>query len=347
MKSYLESFLSECPSPGSFMAALQFFLQKRHAAGLSEYSLVHLYHSLHPLGVWLDNCALSDVTARELKVYVDELWLRYSSGTLRPVIGDIKQFFRWCKRKGLLKRNIAKRLKKPKKRATRKSRPVPELSVSAVAEVLTGLLKKVVYRDLFGNLVAEPAAAWSVQELTALRDLFILVFLYETGGRAGELASLSRSAMDRTIGEGGSIFVITVTGKTADEDLFFTRSTAELWLLWRRVRPVDDDYAIYSLHRRSWGSRLTTNGISQVFVRRSLEAGVAVFRSHALRHSKVQRVRRLAGLEVASVVIGHSNASTTLGYANITDDEVTDAVLKTGLRLNLFGRNGEKKTADE
>lgn len=337
-KPKLETFLHISQPPGSFFDGLQTFLIKKRRKGLSDYSLIHLYNSLWPLGDFLGNPNLTAVTPRHLKNYNDALWLKYVPGTIRPIVGDIRQFFRWCQRKRLTNGNPAKQLKKPRSRRA-KDKAAPETAVATVIGCLTEKLKGVVYRDLFGQLHHESAEKWNEGEILALRDLFIIVFLYETGGRANELTKLGSAVMRRVCETKSVTYLVTSTGKTNDRDLRFTEATAELWRVWYAVRPSGcDDYAVFSLRPTHPPAPLTSNGISQILARRCREAGVAVFRSHSLRHAKVRRARKLVGLEMASLLIDHSSVEMTRNYANVEDDEVSEAVRLTGIQFDLWGK---------
>lgn len=322
---------------GTFHDVLQTFLLKQSRKGLSEYSVIHLYGSLWPLGEWLKNPLLTTVTGRHLKAYRDDLFLRYAPGTIRPIIGDIKQFFAWCKRKDYITKSPAKRLAKPRPRRA-KDKAAPEAAVTAVIVYLVKKLGSLVYRDLFGQLQFRPAEEWEEPDLLALRDLFAIAFLYETGARARELAKLGSMTMQRACREKQSAYIVTSIGKTNDRDLRFTEVTAELWRVWYEVRPSGcEDYAIFSLRPTHPPAPLTSNGISQILARRCTEVGTAVFRAHALRHGKVRRARRLVGLEMASLLLDHSSVEMTANYANVEDDEVDEAVRRTGIQGDLWG----------
>ncbi len=332
----IKEFLTTRQTSGTFNDALKIFLSKRHKKGLSDYSVIHLYNSLHPMGQELKNPPLATLAPQTVRAYVDTLWLRYAPGTMRPIIGDMKQFFGWCKKKGYTGKNLGSRLTKPRpRRAT--SKAAREADVAAVINHLVGLLRHHVYRDVFGNLVHDPAPAWGEAERLAIRDLFVVVFLYETGGRARELTTLGTKVMERTCQTSKAAYTVTSIGKTNDRDLRFTNSTAELWRIWSAVRPQPCDHALYSLRPTHAPAPLTSNGLSQILVRRCKEVDVPVFRCHALRHAKVRRARQLVGLEVASLLVDHSSVEMTRNYANVDDGELAEAVVKTGLQTDIWG----------
>ncbi|MEM7113065.1 MAG: site-specific integrase [Chloroflexota bacterium] len=170
-----------------------------------------------------------------------------------------------------------------------------------------------------------------------LRDIFIITFLYETGARAGELSSLGTEIMNKTTKCRQKTYWLTVYGKTDDRDLSFTERTAELWRAWQTVRPpYCSDYAIIGWGNGHPPAQLKPNGISQMIAKRCVQAGVAPFRAHALRRRKINRSRKTVGLEVASLLVDHSNLDTTQTYVDIDENELNSAIIATGLKLDVW-----------
>lgn len=319
--------------------AVGMFLAEK-AMELSPYSVAHLRASLMPLAVALSDPPLSAVTYADLRGYVDGLYLRYKPGTIKPIIGDIRQFFRWAKKRKHIQTNPAKRLRAPSRRVVVEStdpKAADENDVRRVLDYLAGRLSRVVYRDLFGNLAAAPLDEWTYHERQSARDLFILSFLYETGARAGELWRLGAQAMDAAISGPGPVFRITSTGKTGGVSLRFTRATAELWSVWNSVRPEGCDHAIVGWQPEKPPAPMSTQTISRMISRQCQYAGVAPFRAHALRHAKIKRGKGSVGLETTSRLIGHGSAVVTAGYAVADEDELTAAALATGIAWKLWG----------
>lgn len=318
------------------IAVLAFLSEK--TGELSPYSVIHLRASLRPLVAALGDPPTAAVTYADLRGYVDGLHLRYKPGTIRPIVGDLRQFFRWAKKRRLIPKNPAKRLRAPSRRviaATTAPKSAVERDVLAVLGHMAGQLERVVWRDLFGNLCAAPVADWRPVERQIARDLFILSFLYETGCRAGELWALGRVVLDRAVDAPGTVYAVTSTGKTGAALLRFTQATADMWFIWNGVHP-GGEYAVVNWKRRQQPAPMTTPGISKMLLRRCAAAGVAPFRAHSLRHAKVKRARGTVGLEVAGRLIGHASAIVTAGYGLPDGDELDAAAVATGLRTRLF-----------
>lgn len=338
MKSQLrkiDTFLNADHPAATLDAAICDFLNSRRY-DISPYSVIHLFASLHSMSEALGNPAVDTLTRIALRQYVDGLYLQYSEGTIRSVVGDIKQLCRWMKRHQYTDKNLGKRLKKPARRRG-KIKATTDQNIKLVANQLTCHLRPIVGRDLFGNLLLAPLSKWDYQQRQAARDLFVLLFLYETGARAGEMAMLGANAMATALAGGGPAHCITCIGKTQSE-YWFTSATVEAWRIWQYARPKGlENYAVIGWRQRQSPEPLTTNGISHMLVRRCHESHVVPpFRAHALRHSKIQRTRRMVGLETACILIDHANPATTFGYANVALDEITEAVIKTGWQSPLF-----------
>lgn len=81
---------------------------------------------------------------------------------------------------------------------------------------------------------------------------------------------------------------------------------------------------------RAPGERYTTNSYGLAIRRACAAAGVARWTSHQLRHEKATELRRLFGLDVARAVLGHSDAGTTLIYAERDLAAAAEAARKAG-----------------
>jgi len=324
----------------SVETAVGAFLTER-AAELSPYSVAHLRASLEPMARALGNPPAATVTYAALRLYVDALHLRYKPGTLRSVVGDIRQFWRWAKKRKLVTTNPAKRLKAPSSRVVAAAATVkaaPEAEVRRVLDYLAGLLAAVIWRDVFGNLCHAPAAQWTFVQQQAARDLFVILFLYETGARSGELRTLGSGAMKAALASPGPVWRVAVSGKTGAAVVRFTQATAELWSVWQAVRPSGADaYAVVGFHEHCDAAPITDRTtLSGIIARRCRQAGVEPFRAHALRHAKVERGVTAVGMEVTSRLVGHSSTAVTAGYFGLGESALSDAAAKTGLAYRLW-----------
>lgn len=322
-------------------SVIELFLDEK-AASLSPYSVIHLRRSLGPMARAIGDPPIGDVTYQVLRAYVDGLHMRYRPNSIRGMVGDIRQFWRWAKKRGHVSKNPAKQLHNVSRAASlqsRKERGVAEADVRSLIDDLSSRLRRVVYRDLFGNLSALPSDEWTYEEQAIIRDLLIVTFLYETGGRCGELWRMSSRAMDDALTGPGPVYRAVSTGKTGTTVLWFTAATAELWTIWREVRPIGcEEYAVVGWRKGRYPKPMKTLTIANMFVRRCRDARIPTFRAHALRHAKVQRGMQAVGLEMVSKLVGHSSAIVTEGYARVSEQQLQAAALATGLNYRPWGK---------
>lgn len=330
MRPQIRKFLDEGFDGGSFFCAVQEFLSGQMDKGVSMNTISHLFATLHRMGKVWNNPQMSELNPYMVREYVDSLWLDYAPATVRGLVGDVKLFFKWAKKFGYCKKNLAKSVVKPKLRPGRE-RAAGEGDVLRLVKFLADKLGRVLYRDLFGNLVVVDVV-WTMEEVQACRDLFIVLMLYESGCRAKELCNLSTRSMQDVcaLASPAGVYEVVSIGKTNDRAIRFTDVTAEMWRVWYLVRPVDARHAVVSWKVGGIPRPMTTNSLAQMFARRCKQCGVGVFRSHSLRHAKVQRARQRVGLDVAKELLDHSTLVATQHYANIRGKELTEATKVTG-----------------
>ncbi|NJN55170.1 MAG: hypothetical protein HC804_10660 [Anaerolineae bacterium] len=101
MDNQVQNFLLEAYKEGSYYHSLQQFLTRRIEKGLSAATIARLFYNLHRIGNGrsesLDNPPIDQLSRAWLKSYVKACWLSYAPDTMRTMIGDIRQFFKWLK----------------------------------------------------------------------------------------------------------------------------------------------------------------------------------------------------------------------------------------------------------
>ncbi len=333
-----KAFLRSRPRTASCQNLLLFLEEKNRAT--AHKNAVHLFQSLHPL--CLAHPDLSAVMYVDLVAWAERLTLQYSVGSIRSKLIDIRTFFRWAVDRRVVPVNVAQRLKLPRSRPRDKSAKESDYLrvIRGLAEQLNGRIE----RNVFGWWEIVPGLKWQMRShVHVLRDLLMLVLLYETGCRAGEAAKLSTRAMDRAVAspagsEDHPVYTLAVIGKSGVRYRSFTRATAELWGLWEQVRPkVGRDYVFVKWNKLGViPVGLTSDDVTQIVARRTKKLAGYAFRPHSIRHAKAKRARRLGGIQVAADLLDHHDLSSTLFYTVEDEAELNAAILSTGLSIDLW-----------
>lgn len=306
----LSSFLSTKQPDGSLLGTIQQFLRQQEPR-VSRATMVHLYRSLIDYGRTLGNLPISDISTDDVVGYAEDLRNRYSPGTIRPVIGDLKQFHTWLYESGGTDSNHGQRLKKPK--PVKEKHHAEEADMLGLMRYLADSLGGLLYRDLFGALQAD-SGEWAYEDLKTLHDLTAVMLLYESGCCAGELCNLSTHRLNKAFQQPAPTYAITAYGKTNDRTYHVTEATAELYRLWIKKRSFSFTWAFCAWPRGGEPDKLSTPTLGQLMSRRCRQAGIRPFRPHAMRHAKVIRARKIVGLELTSKLIDHANIQTTRSY---------------------------------
>jgi len=153
-------------------------------------------------------------------------------------------------------------------------------------------------------------------DLAAIRDRALLEFLYATGLRVGELASLDLDAIDltgglvRALGKGNKERIVPF-GAKAGEALRRWLAASESMRAGRR----DADAVFLNLR----GGRLTDRSVRRILDRRIREAAInARVSPHALRHTFATHMLGAgADLRAIQELLGHASLSTTQRYTHV------------------------------
>jgi len=166
------------------------------------------------------------------------------------------------------------------------------------------------------RLLSLPDAA----TLTGRRDRAVLMLLYNTGLRVGELCALSRGDM-RLPAEGWGLLQVVGKGRR----LPINRPAADALLAHLADR--DDAEAALFLNRS--GDRLSVRGIA-LLVNRYLRAAGITDRSgpHVLRHTFATHALRVRpNLRAVQELLGHAWVTTTQRYTHLEMEDLQDQVV--------------------
>lgn len=267
--------------------ALHRFLIYLTAAGRSAKTIRAYEERLRRFFRSLDKVDLDAIVADDLDEYVLTLRQSLSSASTADHIQAIKAFFRWCTQRGYIETSPATHLKKPRLDFSARNKAINDADFRAMLS--------------------------TAQKEGRKLEVAILLFLLDTGCRAGELCSLDLEDIDLERNEAQ------VRGKTGSRILDFTEPTAKAlkeWFAERHNRKSDDPCAVFVGDN---GRRLTIHGLYGRLRTLAKRAGVrGRFNPHAFRHRVGQGwIDQGANLEIVRLKLGHRDIHTTsMFYAN-------------------------------
>lgn len=166
-------------------------------------------------------------------------------------------------------------------------------------------------------------------EIEGLRNIALVEFLYSSGCRASEAATLIVSAVDlversaRIIGKG--------TGGDRSETVYFSTDAAEAFRkYWTARGNLGRNAPAFARHDKAshyrLPARITTRTIQTVVENASKVAGAEGFHPHSFRHAFVKRVLKETGnLATAQDLARHKTPVTTRMYSVLEEEEKKDA----------------------
>ena len=267
-----------------------------------ERDLTQLRAFLERRGLPLD-AAATDVLA--LRGFLAELHRDLASSTIARRISTLRSFYRFLRKRRLVKTNPAAALSTP-----RASKGLPRfLTVDDALRV-----------------VEAPAKEPERDDRLRARDTAILELLYGGGLRVSELAGLTLSRVSlpsrelRVIGKGDKERLVPL-GKHAHEAL--TDYLAIRGTLRTKSRAPDPDALFLGIR----GTSLTARQVQNLVRRHGIGgAGRSDLHPHALRHTCATHLLD-AGADLRSIqeLLGHASLSTTQRYTQVSVDRLMAA----------------------
>ncbi len=267
--------------------AIQRFVVYLTAAGRAEKTIRSYEERLRRFDRFGQKVVIEEITADDVDVYVVHLRKSLSSASVAGHVQAVKAFFRWCVQRGYISHSPAAHLKKVRVEQTARNKAILE--------------------DDFQAMLA------TAKHEERSMEVAILLFLMDTGCRAGELCSLNIRDIDFAQSEA------TTKGKTGTRVLDFTQPTADAlrdWLAAREHRDCNDADALFVEDN---GKRLSIYALYSRLLGLAKRAGVTGrFNPHAFRHRVGQGwIDQGANLEIVRLKLGHKDIHTTsLFYAN-------------------------------
>lgn len=155
-------------------------------------------------------------------------------------------------------------------------------------------------------------------KFTDERDRSILLFLLDTGVRAGELVAMDRQDVDILTGD----VLIRKSKSRKPRTVFLGRQARRALRVYLKLR----EDAARSLFVNDEGERLKMAGLRQVIVRRARRAGVPIPSLHSFRRAFAIAMMR-AGVDLLTIarLLGHSDLSLLDRYIKQNADDLRDS----------------------
>jgi integrase/recombinase XerC len=274
---------------------------------LSEHTVAAYRRDLTQLAVFLARQGrnLTTVTYPELRRFLaQQATLGYARSSIARRVGAIHTFYRWAAARGLVERDPAALLGRPK-----------------VANRLPGVLRP---REA-AELVETPDAAEDgppLERAIALRDRAILELMYGSGLRVGEVAGLTVDRLDLARGR------VTVMGKGSKEREVPLSDPAaealEAYLRHGRGDLADGSASVFfNRRKRPIGTRDIRRLVGR-YGERTL--GGRHVTPHTLRHSFATHLLE-GGADIRAVqeLLGHASVATTQRYTHVSRTRLFEA----------------------
>ncbi|NPA48580.1 MAG: tyrosine recombinase XerC [Thermodesulfobacteria bacterium] len=273
------------------MSLEEFFHYLENEKRASSHTLRSYRLDLRQFQEFLQGKDPAEATLPEVRIFLSRQARRLSRTSLARKVASLRAFFKFLKKKGLLKDERLLYLKGPK---------------------LPRELPRVLSVDESFALLEAPEG----KDFLSLRDRAILELLYGAGLRVSELAELKLSQVSfdlqvlRVHGKGGKERLAPFGGKAKEALLAYLPAREELL----RRKKVSSEYIFLNIR----GGPLTTRSIHRLLKKYALKLGLPGVSPHTLRHSFATHLLE-AGADLRSIqeMLGHARLSTTQRYTHL------------------------------
>lgn len=294
--------------------AIEQLCEATAAEGRSDRTVDGYRRTLRYMLTFLGDVDVGDVTIADLRRYAADLRARstryednpyaatqqggLSAFSIASYMRVVKRLFNWLTEEGALQVNPAQRLRiqTPQRR---EPKAVDLADFRLLLEATQG------------------------DESSQVRDRALLLFLADTGARAGGVCHLRIGDLDlkrmtaRLTEKGEKTRVVPLSDMTI-----------EAVAAWLAVRPaVDADWVFVTLGARSHGERLTEDGLKEVLRRLKRRSGVTGrVNPHSFRHGFAREwIRNGGDIATLARILGHSDPAVTARFYSVfSDQELTD-----------------------
>lgn len=266
--------------------AIKALLVATRADGRTERTIAAYREKLGHLVTYLGDVAVESITVDDLRAFIASQMSRLSPFTVASRVGAVKRLFNWLESEGRIEVNPGRRIKRPQPRR-KEPKAINLADVKALLKTAKG------------------------ESLADVRDRAIILFLFDTGCRAGGLCGLR---IDDLHLEAGLALVYEKGGKS--RFVMFTPQTAEALRAWLALRPEGGQAVFMGLKRKM---ALTPSGVWQMLQRRAEKVGIeGSVNPHAFRHG-FARFYLLDGGDLGTLadLLGHSSVEVTKAFYGV------------------------------
>lgn len=272
---------------GSNLGFVRKFIATKRLEGKSEKTLEKYQMDLENLTGCL-NKKLVEVETFDLRLYLSlyKENRKISNRTLDNIRKSISSFFSWLNDEGFISRNPARALKQIK----------------------------------YDKVVRKPFSAVDREKLKNacefLRDLALTEFLYASGLRVSEVASLDRDSINFLTREA------TVIGKGGKERKFYLSEISAEYLQQYLKSRTDDPPALFVSVKAPF-DRLGKEGIEVAVKRLGMKAGVDNVHPHRFRRTlATDLVKKNVQIQEVAEILGRADLRTTQVYVCLDQESV-------------------------
>jgi integrase len=316
---------------------MEFVRSYYRKAGVETSEVANIKLSLRPLHARFGALPVVEFGPRALKTVRQDL---IDSGVSRREInrrvGRIRRMVRWATAEELIPATIITALatvadlKKGRStaRETEPVRPVPEAHVDAILPFVSRQVRAMI--ELQRLTAMRPGEVCQMR--TGDLDVTGRIWTYTPQGHKTEHTGRTRTV---ALGPRAQEVLRPWLRPHLEEFLFQPREAEQernAERARRRKAPVrpSERGRVQCHPMRQPGDRYRTKAYARAIARACRRADVPVWGANRLRHLAASRLRREFGLDVAQVVLGHKEVSTTQVYAEADRQRATEAMLRIG-----------------
>jgi len=312
--------------PGEYVEKLILWIAfLRINGGLSVNTVGNYLHGVFNFMLWLEteNIKLLDVKSSNIVKWMQYCFITKKDCTKTRGLNliSVRRFYTWVELEGGII-NPVRAVQGPKK-----EKRVPRKYSS----------------DQLKRLFAAP----NIKKIIGIRDFAILLFLYSTGARRSEVATLdlSQIELEQRVG------TVRFNGKGSKERVLSFEGPAVValrdWLYVRDTLNVIDDQAVFlGVNGRNKNRRIGFSGLSGVLKRAAKTAGIRGVNDGDLGLHKMRSTYATAlydqgvDIETIRLLMGHDDINTTREYLAITERQIKTRMPTSHLNT-LLGQQKE------